>query len=269
MYEMPYTRKKRYGRTRRKRGTKRTMRYKKRSIKKAFDQPTTLTLRRPGSIMPDRLKTKLVWGDTWQNSNTGNTAHYFISGNSVYDPYVGIGETACQGLDELAAFYSLYRVYASSIRIIVICANASEVINSVVFPTVTQSFNVNPDEDQEQPYARFNITGAASGSSKIKLKNFMTTKRMWGRPTLGADDRFYSATNGNPTNRWYWALGFWNPLSGATTCQPVIQIRCTYYVEFSARKFITNVSQADQTAGPTVAPGTFTGNEPGVTGPFP
>jgi len=268
MYEMPYTRKKRYGRTRRSRGKKSGMRGKKRSFKKGYDKPTTLTLRRPGSIMPDRLKTKLTWSETWQNSNSGNSIHYFFSANSVYAPYVGLGSTACQGLDELAQFYSLYRVYASSIRVIVIAANGGEVINTVVFPSVTQSFNIDPDEDQEQPYAKFNITGAASGSSKIKLKNFMTTKRMWGRPTLGADDRFYSATNGNPTNRWYWLLGMWNPLSGSSTCKPVVQVRLTYYVEFSARKFIQNVSQADQTPGATVG-STIQQNEPGVTGPFP
>ena len=134
---------------------------KKKSYKKKFDAPTTLTLRKPATIMPDRLKTKLVWTDTWQASGNTNGQSYSFSGNSVWDPYTGVGETACQGLDELAYFYTKYRVFASSIKCTLVTSDSSEVNEFYLYPSLTTTIYANPDENGEICYSKTAITGAA------------------------------------------------------------------------------------------------------------
>lgn len=221
----------------------RVSRIRRKSFKKRRDKPTIVNVsgRFGNFVLPDVYKVRLKWHYFEQASVNTATSVIAIYGNGLLAPIyqeAGPPYSTPGGLKELAAMYQLYRVYGSAIRCEFITADAGEVNSCIVCPDQNNLIGVSSEDVAEYPYAKMKTTAAASGGpAKTVIKHFMTTKRIWGRKTLGSDDRFYSPTVSTtqlyPVNHWYWNIMVRNILGGAQAADIALNLTVTYYCEFS------------------------------------
>lgn len=205
------------------------------------------------SGFPDRVLVKLRYCDNFNLEGALTPGFNRFRGNSCFDPdYTGVGHQP-YAFDQWSAFYGIYRVYGSKIRV-----QATPVINAAGFssaallpvwmavvPRLGTASLSNPTPLEEMPYCKWRLANIAQAGSKATIiSSYMSTAKIWGQPrqNVKMEDDYTALITTNPVNQWYWDV-FVAPESNIAaqdvTYSCVFQI--TYYVEFSARN---NLSQS-------------------------
>jgi len=234
--------------------TQRSQQYKKQGNKSkmnnSFDgvraQPNALVTlpKRVSSIMPDRLMTRLTYYGvtvlTIPTTAKGISRRWIPS--AVFDVDPILGSTTVVGFQELAAFYSKYRSYASKLK--VTFSNQSD----TAVQAITVPLNADPgsspsdvvrDAWVNNPYAKVRLLGP-TGSPALSLTTLMSTEKIFGSKMVYTDDNFQSDTSTNPVNNWYWAVAVQAPSIPTVAKLIAVEIDITLDVEFFARRVLFN-----------------------------
>lgn len=173
---------------------------------------------------------------TSQNVTSYN--YFVFRGNSVYDPNFTGGGHQPTGYDQWTAFYLNYCVYASKISVSFNSGDGTETdsIVAYVFPDTSSSYPGPTVVLEENPYVRYRFlqTEFQAPKSSRTIRNFMTTKKMWGR-NVGTDLEYFGAAyNSNPAYPWFWQIVLLNPYQ-VLTPHYHLHVRITYYTKLYTR----------------------------------
>lgn len=199
------------------------------------------TFRMPtgGSIVPDRLRTKLKYTSLFSVTSTSGAIQYqLMAGNGCFDPDITGSGHQPQGFDQYAALYQRYVCRGSAIKVSVNSNTAgSNYIFSVRPTSDVNDFSSNMSVEVEKSYVKWKVGTQSNPARPIKM--YRSTAKMEGVPnlkTLISDD--YSAPfTANPTALWYWIVSASNA-DQQTTTNFNYYVEVTYYVEFYDRKTI-------------------------------
>lgn len=227
---MPYRRKRRRSRKKRTYGRRRTKRRRKNKYRAG---PTIKTVRGLGTLIPDILRVKLRYSDTkiFSTLGAGLLNNYVYRANSLQDTdFTGIGHQP-YGFDQMSTWYSRYLVYGSKIQLKMINnSTLVDLVTVVLYPQLSASPQTNSVDSLEAPFSVNRIMG--SDAEKAYIKNYMTTKKMYGVRRLEDDDG--ADVTANPVNPWYWIIGVFDHAGNSATITYSLQI--SFYVEFSSRQ---------------------------------
>jgi len=221
---------------------RRKYRGKKRRPRRRFNRRRrgmARTIVRGPSIVADVYTCKLRYAFQTDMSPLvpGNPTFQVMRGNSVYDPDLsGIGAQP-NGLDEIMAFYTRYRVNASKIVCMTNTLGTSNASSTYALALHPYDASVSPtlsnvSDLAGNPYTRFVISGNVN-VRPLRVKHYMATRKIFGRKTF--DDNFSGTDSSNPTNQWLWAL-YVQALDRLTNITVYANIVITYYVSFYERK---------------------------------
>lgn len=213
---------------RRRRRRRRRKRYNRRRGKK---YKMDVTIVRGPKIIPDKCRMVLPYSETIQFTGTGNSIQVF-RGNSLFDPdFTGVGHQPL-GFDEWKAFYDIYKVHACSISIRMVNSSTLATV-CAVWPSPYSTTPSLIDQALERPYTRSVILGTESGNSTAIMKNFSSTKSVWGQKII-EEDNFSSIQSANPVKEWYF-LFMASQIAGSGSLNLSVVFKLKYYVEMFRR----------------------------------
>jgi hypothetical protein len=203
----------------------------------------TTILKAPGQIMPDQLQTNLTYIDVTTSSiGTGGTVYGSVRyrPTAVYDVNPIIGGTTIPGFTELAAFYSFYRVIASSIQARLVNQDSTTAVLCVLVP-LNQDPTISPSAAtiqswQMNPYAQQHLISSKGGMDQCTLKHEIATQKMAGTRGIYFDDSYASQVTTTPANNWFWALGVLSEGGVNFTNGVTFQVKMNITVQFYDRK---------------------------------
>lgn len=209
---------------------KRTFRKRK---KRKMSKLQTVTVRQPGTIVPDRLRTSLSYHEVIQSNPGALTGGYLYNLNSLYDPNrTGTGHQP-MGYDQLVALYNRYRVHGCAYELTV--SNLNTPVRFTIAPHNGSGGAADVDDNSESPYSRSIIVNTMSngGGNVKKLKGYIGMKKMMGRTML--DDRDEATFGTSPSEIATLSLKY-ESLDGATTISSINwSIKLKYYTELFDR----------------------------------
>lgn len=216
---------------------KRTYRKKRMRRGQKMDVASKLVLRSPGQICADRMFVKMIYTQNLNFAAISQTQSYVFRGNSIFDPdYTGTGQQPT-GYDQLATLYTRYRVHGSKMKAEFVTVSSTVPTQYVIVPTSNPLVYATPVMSR-LPYARRRIAATSAGQPLSTLKTYMSTKKIFGLKTLGAETDYSAATGSNPAFDWYWHVSA-DSIDGASSIAFQAQITITYYVEWWNRVQLT------------------------------
>ncbi len=198
---------------------------------------TRWSLPRRTQVIPDKVYVKLAYTTLLHRLPAAASDEYVFRGNSGFDTDVTAGSNQQPlGFDQYSAFFGEQRVYSSSIKLQVVNNVSSSGMHMSIIPTPQSGGSGSFITSVQQPYVKFRFAGASQAQSKIHLKNYMTTAKLWGRPVKNEDD-FASLVTQNPINEWFWVIET-NSSDQAAALDYDMLVKVVYYIEFSKRKIL-------------------------------
>lgn len=181
---------------------------------------------------------------TTLDKSVGTSFH----GNSCNDPNEEGGGQQPQGFDQWMAFYEKYRVHGSKCMCTFYALNAQDTSvvpkRAFVYPSNTPGWtdNIQMQSRSIRSYNRWKHIGSQNGlRSLAAVKNYMSTKRMYGLKSIAQEDNFTGTATTDPVDKWYWAIGM-NTVNdsnfGVTEVHTVV-VDIIYYVEFCKLKSVS------------------------------
>lgn len=178
--------------------------------KRKFARPNKIHLQtralwnKQQSFMPALYGTKLVYAestDAWDPGATG-LYDYVYSGNSIYDPYSGVGGVEASGWPQLRNIYRNYCVIGSRITFEGhIDAGTVTDVKAVIFPS-TSSVAFAARSISECP-ANASIISLSGDGAPRKGSNYCKTSTVFN--LKNTDDLSLHGTGAaNPATQWYW-----------------------------------------------------------------
>lgn len=231
--------------------------YKKRgSRRKSYRRKKTYRRRKPmmsrvetrvvkslSQLMPDRLRCPLAWNDGYNLTVgvAGAPKQYAWRLNSPYDPdqSVGISQKSAYGFGNIMAFYSNYRCFASSIKIVAInqSSSAGEEVLLALYPAhqlITTSTDPNAKSAANKPYAKHVLLGLSQGMGKATIKHFCSVKKILGISSIEYENNFVGSISTDPADVFYWNMCF-DSHGGNGSPTVSFDVQITYYCEFYSR----------------------------------
>lgn len=205
--------------------------------------------------MPDQAFKKLRWNYQIAVSTTNAVPGQIllsIRGNGPQDPYHPDDVVGNQpyGWDEMCAWYRNYTCTGSKISVTFICHDAyvdNLWGNYGIFPStlVSSVINIQQPFPEYRTYSKW-VTKPSYDTSdkgaKIKVKNYMTTKKIYGRPIMGENDFAGNcassiASGTVPELQWFWHIFRHNDIADSVNSKTVnMFIEVKYYVKFWDRR---------------------------------
>lgn len=219
--------------------------FKSKSFKKAVRKAVMFPYKSLGTIVPTRMKTKLIYSDTYILNPPlipEPFRLYTFRGNSTYDPDdTGVGNQPT-GRDQWYAFYQRSCVTSSKIYITATIESAStaQLYRMVIVPG---NFNtmVTGNDPEELPMAKSRTLATPSQQSRsvISMKHQARTSKVWGlfMPAL-YESNFYETESANPLNQWWWNIWFRTAVATNNTDQITFTAKIIYNVCFFDRKIL-------------------------------
>lgn len=210
-------------------------RFKKRRFKRRRRSSTSTMKIRGVSCLPDTMLVRLKYTDNITMTNVAGYGTYVFSINDCYDPNVtGVGSQPL-GFDQWMNFYEAFQVNASLIYIRTL-GNTQET-TICCYPSINSTPSGSMDLARSQPYARTIFTGNQIASSFLKLKSYMSVKKLEGRNIDSIN--FTGTSSSSPTLRRYWIVEQ-ESRSGSDISVNEIYIMIIYYVKFFRRKTLAS-----------------------------
>ncbi len=183
---------------------------------------------------PDTVYVKLKFFDSALfTDNPGVSIGRRYRGNSVFDPALSSTNSQPAGFDQWASMYTHYEVLGSSIKCNLVNLSASPA-RTLLLPHL-QSTSPSSADGAEQNYARTYVLSSVNGGGKIIMKNYMRTKKMFGRTTASVN--FAAQVTANPAKEWFWQIRLTN-LDGSIGIDIDGNIEITYFVKFFERAIL-------------------------------
>jgi len=188
--------------------------------------------------VPDRVRTTLTYADIIAISPGSHVGQYTFRGNSVYDPdYTSTGHQPYYR-DQLAALYSRYRVYSSSIKVSIVNEQVATALQVTVIPASDITAFTSSTYPLEYPYAKGARLLGVGAIFTSTVKHEMSTQEILGLRAREVLDQDYAALVGaQPSSEWYWQIVA-QDLS-AQNVATSLQVVLKYDVEFYDRVSIT------------------------------
>lgn len=208
--------------------------FRKRQKIRKNKAPTSTLVRNPTGFT-DKFRTILQYNDQMNLAPSANAGQYTYRGNSGFDPdYTSAGHQP-RYFDQLAAVYSRYRVFSSTIEVSVINYAGLYSTEVVVIPNTEVVAIPNPGYAKEMPYARTTGLNSIAGTLPSKVKHKMSTSKILGLENREILDLDYSAlTNANPVSIWYWMI-YAYALPTSEDVNVLLAIKITMDIEFYDR----------------------------------
>lgn len=255
--------------------------------KRKLTKPETVTIRGPSSVIPDKYRV-ILHADDMYSGLTGSTGtanpdrpleapdfySTIIYGANSIDNKGGLNDNGTLypnafhsiedlGIDQLwAGSYALYRsarVNAAAINVQFV-NTGTDVYRAVVWPSAPLPVSGNGgagnmmtfNDFMEQPYARVGTLTSGQGSGKLIIKNFMSTKKIFGYNKIDQDDRFiqygdlmFPVTPGPPVAvppqlQWFWNIAIQSLTLANTYSAVTVQVRFSDYIDFFDKRTLTN-----------------------------
>lgn len=170
----------------------------------------SVQVRRMPHIMPDRALVRMPYTTTIAYNLTGSIyQEYTYRGNSIFDPDAsGVGGQPL-GFDQWNAFYNLYEVSASSIKVELVNTTVSQ-LRLALRPSNALGNQTDIDFVASLPYSKVKVMSDRAGDT-FRLSNRLSTSVIRGQAT-GLLTNNQSALNTNPQVQWYWHVGLWAPI---------------------------------------------------------
>ncbi len=202
---------------------------------------------------PDRVRTRLTYADVIHISPASTVGQYTFRGNSVYDPdYTSTGHQPYYR-DQLAALYSRYRVYGSSIHVAAVNEQVATALQVTVIPSSEITTFTSSVYALEYPYAKGAKLLGVGGIMTTNVSHKMTTTELLGLRGREVEDQDFSALVGaQPSSEWYWQIVF-QDLS-AENIASSLQVVLRYDVEFYDRSNVTPSFSMPVEPEPVVSP---------------
>lgn len=179
---------------------------------------------------------------------------YAYRGNSVYDPDPAIGGSAPRAFNTMAAMYNTYRVRGSrcTIKPIMggagygstvsgISVNNMGIITLAASTDSTAYASFTEENIETQTAVMTKNLGHIYAIPQQSLSAYKSTKSMY-RAIDPKDGVFSADVSTNPTQEWYWIIGYLT--NGGTTAAGTaflpIRVVIDYWVEFSDPKEIVS-----------------------------
>lgn len=189
----------------------------------------SMTVRQPGSCVPDLLRTRLRYNESLQLAPGITTGSYWYRINSLFDPnYTGTGHQP-YGFDQLAVFYNRYKVRGVSWKVIASGTNTD--LNLTIVPFNNATGFSNQQTSSEAPYAVNDVLAAESAGAGTKriYKGYISMKKLMGRTIL--DDRDEAVITTNPSEIAMLGINYASS-DGVTTISNLnFFVELTYYCE--------------------------------------
>lgn len=200
---------------------------------------TTYTSKLPTGL-PDNYNVKLKYTE-FHFLTTSVQSDIYFRGNSIYDPYAGVGGLQPLGYDQWEIFYGKYLVNASKISLQIMNNATTGATGNIVLNLCPSDTNVSRtySEWNGYPYNKSKfITPVSSGQNGIYMSNYMTTRKILGDKTM--DDVHEAYFGFNPGKEWYWTLAATNISGGSISLD--VKVTITYYVTLKRRQEILTSS---------------------------
>lgn len=187
--------------------------------------------------IPDRMMLKMIYADTIRLTNSMvHFDNHTFSGNDLNDPNVsGIGHQP-KSYDQWSQFYNKTMVHGSSIecRFTPTQSSGDGNTNIYLIPTIDSATLPGWIDIQENKLGKADVVGPYVGMGLKYLKDYMSTKKLFG-DVNGLEQSDYGAFfNFSPINKWYWVIGAETQNGNAVSVD--VSVVITYYVELFDRK---------------------------------
>ena len=194
-----------------------------------FEQNLALSFQR--TLMADTTLIFLRWSFIDGAPYTG-AGELIFSGNSIVDPGIGVSAGMNPaGYDVWSQLYGKFRVLASTISMSFMAANTETVSTNAyvtIFPTNIATGVDNTISALDQPYVRKAFFNSSSGNSKARIRNHVSTAKVFGQKIL-EDPTFAASFGSQPTNEWVWAMNIYDP-SGTASNTYEYEVQIVYKV---------------------------------------
>lgn len=204
--------------------------------KKRGNAPVSVARRQTGnngSLMPNRLMTKLVYANSRNQTVTTAMNYYKWSVNSLYDPdYSGTGHQP-RGFDQLSALYSEYRVHAVKFNVVIVSRSSATVpfYGGIYWHGGT----VNPPTTKNG-VCESNTAICKHGTSEkpIRISKYFKIAEIFGRSdaTVRGDRDFSAGVGADPTIQAIVSV-FGQAEDEATSIDLTFNVTIEFYCEFN------------------------------------
>lgn len=184
--------------------------------------------------IPDAVRTELTYSDVIAINPASAIGQYTFRGNSIFDPdYTSTGHQPMYR-DQLAALYSRYRVYKSTIQVSAVNEQIATALQVTVIPASDITTFTSALYPLEFPYAKGARLLGVGGIMTTVIRHSMSTQLLLGlRPREVLDQDYSALVGANPSSEWYWQIVA-QDLS-AENVQTSLQVIIRYDVEFYDR----------------------------------
>lgn len=221
---------------RRKRKYQTRYRYRRRYRKGA----TVNTMRGRNGI-PDKVRNVLTFIDDFAITATPSSYNVY-RGNGAYDPDTTLGGESAAEFNTWSILYNTHTVLASKITLTIMNNSTSSSCIVGCWPSITAIGGAYDLGDvYAQPHVKYAIMPVAPSSDVRYIRNYMGTKRIYGRHVREQLDEDFSSTGGNvPLNQWYWNISSTSLGGGTAQLNTRIIVQIKYYMEW------TNYTKSEQ-----------------------
>jgi len=204
------------------------------------------------NVVAPRYFTNIEFGFAGQLNSVAGAA-FAIYGNSVWKPgatsgvafpgtlypaTVGIADLKAVGTDLMNGLYSRYRVYESTISVMVFpsqgSASGGGACQLVVLPNTQESTLADIQLAQSLPYSKYKLCCIGAGGEQNTLTHTMDTRTICGASAaeMTANPNLSSGSNSVPNQPWWWTVIIASFDSGTSGKSFNVSVRCNYRVEY-------------------------------------
>lgn len=225
------------------RSANRALTYKKRRVQVSTKAPPVMGVSRFGNYgFPDRVSTKMIYGDVVQLNLTGAQGfnYWTFRLNSLFDPdYTGVGHQP-QWFDQYASVYKNYRVKGSKITVTFMPCTLDPGSTNTVGPYFVGATACNASGLNATSVASLteDINGsqgilvAKNGGNKVVVTNTYSPLRDLGLDAY--DNDLQAVTSSNPNAPWFCHV-FAKDMFGGVASFVMAHVKIEFQAEFFNR----------------------------------
>ena len=209
--------------------------YRRRRPRAKNSKISWLALRSP-STLPDTMYLKLPFHQTISMGDVVGVAFDIAtySINSLFQPNaITPGSRQPLGFDEWSAFYNVYQVLGSSIKIQILSQGTTQIREFILYPSNSSAGIVDPSTAREQPYAKHKYIVNSTTTQVAYIKHYIGVKKLEARSTNSIN--FAANVGSNPSEQKFWHFLI-STVDGSDLAETFIDVKIMYYAKMSRRK---------------------------------
>ena len=186
-----------------------------------------LTMRRMPTYSVDKVKLPFITTFTvfLSNAEGKDVRGFTIFANSAFDPYRTLGVQQGRGLDQWAAFYRSYYVWACKITLIAVNTNAKATIAYLHMTDTDPGVTFDAVNDRVTEL-RHTVSRVLTGElDKVVLESYATTKKGSSGRNRFKFPSYSALLTADPTIAWFWECGIQTFSNSTAALDASVQFR--------------------------------------------